>query len=181
MDRPRWNHDLGTLASDHSRAERGLDPKWVGYLAAPCIFYVLFDRSPREPDRLRVRAWCIEPERDTGWRDLFERFIAARSAAQYNLQLHPPIGRDDDLVVNTLGNLDFAGAKVFEAVFDASSEGAFTVDWVLEPSDAYKAGTTEALPYARDRERRIEIEGASGHVLGDEQAVRALFRSLAEE
>lgn len=180
VDRPRWNHNMGTLASDRRRTERGMPPMWQGYLEAPRIFYVLFDRSPDDPGMLRVRAWCVHPPRDEGWRDLFTRYVEQRSASQYNLQLHPPIGRNDDLVVNTLGNLDFRDVKVFEAVLGLpETPEQLTVEWVTPPNEHYRSGTTIASPYQRDPDRRIEIEGVDGHLLPDEDDVRRLFRTLS--
>jgi hypothetical protein len=179
VDRPRWNHDMGTLASDEDRSKRGLDPKWKTYLEAPRIFYVLFDRAATADGKLRVRAWCVDPKRDDGWRDLFERFVQERSPSRYNLQLHPPIGRDDSLVVNTLGNLDFEELKVFEAVFGLPERSEdFAVEWVVAPNDDYQSRVSTAYPYKRSRERRIEIEGADGHVLLGEDDVRRLFKTF---
>jgi hypothetical protein len=178
VDRPRWNHNLGKPSEDEDRELRGLKPKWVSYLAAPCLFYVLFDRAPEAVDLFRVRAWCVEPERDLAWTDLVKTFVGKRSSSRYNLQLHPPIGRADDLVVNTLGNLDFAKVKVFEAHFASTIDPAdFKVDWKMEPSDNYKSGACVAQEYTPGR--RIEIEGAEGHVLPPEDEVRGLFRTFS--
>jgi len=179
VDRPRWNHNMGTLASDGRRKRRGLAPMWQVYLDAPRVFYVLFDRFPDEPSKLRVRAWCVQPPHDAGWRNLLVRYAAARTADKYNLQLHPPIGRSDDLVVNTLGNLDFRDIKVFEAVFalpDVSRD--LSVEWILRPSQRFMEGRTLASQWKRDPDRRIEIEGVDGHALSTERDVRGLFRSL---
>jgi hypothetical protein len=179
VDRPRWNHDLGKIADDENREARGLKPKWQVYLNAPEIFYVLFDRAPGAADVFRVRAWCLEPHRDRAWSDLFSRFVAQRGPSQYNLQLHPPIGRADDLVVNTLGNLDFARLKVFEANFAATVDPSeFEIDWTLEPTDDYRKGVSVAVKYERSKERRIDIEGADGHTLLPDAEVRSLFRTF---
>jgi MamI restriction endonuclease len=179
VDRPRWNHNMGTLASDRQRAARSIAPMWQGYLEAPRVFYVLFDRFPTEPAKLRVRAWCVQPRVDAGWRDLFNRYVEQRTASQYNLQLHPPIGRDDDLVVNTLGNLDFRDIKVFEAVFALpDTPQQLSVEWIMPPDESFRAGRTIATPYKRDPDRRIEIEGVDGHALSTERDVRKRFRSL---
>src|SRR5712691_1174640 len=95
VDRPRWNHDLGTLARDAVRAEKGLPPESQAYLNAPSVFYLLFDRvvseSPAPNSVLRVRAWCVDSRSDEAWRDLMQRFLLSRKPAQYNLQLHPPV------------------------------------------------------------------------------------------
>jgi hypothetical protein len=181
VDRPRWNHDLGKPDDDVNRESRGLQPKWMTYLEAPEVFYVLFDRAPDETELFRVRAWCVEPERDNGWMDLFQLFVEHRGNSQYNLQLHPPIGRSDDLVVNTLGNLDFSDVKVFEAHFNSTIDpDTFEVDWKLAPSDGYKSGVSAPKPYSRSSDRRISIEGADGHSLPPNDDVRRLFRSFKD-
>jgi hypothetical protein len=179
VDRPRWNHNMGTLASDTHRARRGLPPMWESYFVAPRVFYVLFDRLPSDVAKLRVRAWCVCPERDDGWRDLFERYARLREDGRYNLQLHPPIGRDDDLVVNTLGNLDFRDVKVCEAAFalDASLDGV-RVEWIVAPNEAYRSGVTVPSRYVRDPARRTELEGVDGHTVPTEDELRRLFRTF---
>jgi hypothetical protein len=181
VDRPRWNHDLGKPSDDANREARGLKPKWKVYLEAPAVVYVLFDRAPEGSNIFRVRAWCVEPGRDVAWAELIARFVDQRKPSQYNLQLHPPIGRTDDLVVNTLGNLNFAELKLFEAHFVSTIEAAdFEIDWRLPPSEAYKAGVSIGQPYKRSRDRVIEIEGAEGHALVPDHEVRGLFRAFSK-
>lgn len=180
VDRPRWNHNMGTLASDRQRIARGITPMWKGYIDAPRVFYVLFDRSPDDIARLRVRAWCVHPAHDAGWRDLVMRYVEQREGTQYNLQLHPPIGRNDDLVVNTWGNLDFRDVKVFEAVFALpSTPERFHLKWISPPGEGYRSGTTDPSSYQRDPARRIELEGVDGHVLPSEDDVRRMFRTFS--
>jgi MamI restriction endonuclease len=183
VDRPRWNHDLGKPEDDAGRISRGLQPKWKVYLSSPRVFYVLFDRSPSEPIRLRVRAWCIDAQRDRAWRELVERFVAARVKGQYNLQLHPPIGYDDDIVVNTLGNLDFAAVKVFEVDFEVPANPSDRLDlrWLMDPSEDFRTGRTRALSYGGKGSRPSRLEGAAGHVLHDEEVINALFPFLQKE
>jgi len=153
VDRPRWNHDLGTPAGDLERINKGDLPKWQVYLKAPVVWYLLFDRvvsASTEPE-LRVRAWCVDAQRDEAWRDLIHRFVAQRRPKQYNLQLHPPVGYDDSVVVNTLGNLNFANVKVLEARvanFLASTQDV-EVRWVQAPPESVRPieGRTIPLPY----------------------------------
>jgi hypothetical protein len=154
IDRPRWNHNLGTPADDQARAKKGLEPTWAAYLNAPVVFYLLFDRttpSEREEDfALRVRAWCVDPTEDVAWRDLVTRFIQGRKPSQYNFQLHPPVGYDDDEVVNTLGNLNMAAVKVLEARMTGFREHEnFQIEWIKRPLEQVRPvkGQCEALPY----------------------------------
>jgi hypothetical protein len=160
VDRPRWNHNMGTIAQDSSRRKKGEPTFSEVYLAAPTLFYLLFDRIEEEGSKvlvLRVRAWCINAQQDTGWRTLVTTFVDGRTPSRYNLQLHPPVGYDDDLVVNTLGgNLDFANVKVLEArIYGAGAADEFRVEWVQLPPEQPRPpeGRTVALEYVRDNER----------------------------
>lgn len=154
IDRPRWNHNLGKPADDEARVKRGLEPTWVAYLNAPVVFYLLFDRTtPTDDDddfALRVRAWCVDPSKDAAWRDLVTRFIQGRKPSQFNLQLHPPVGYDDDVVVNTLGNLDMAAVKVLEARMTGfRNHEQFQIEWIKKPPEQIRPvqGRSEARPY----------------------------------
>lgn len=181
VDRPRWNHNMGTPGEDSDRRRRGLDPKWQDYLASPHLFYVLFDRSARDTSRLRVRAWCVDGQQDIAWRSLVETFVTNRGPKQYNMQLHPPVGYDDDIVVNTLGNLDFAAIKVFEVDFAVPNDptAPLELEWVKPLSYAYNAGRAVALPYTSG-ERPSRLEGIDGFSLDDEDVIRSLFPFLNE-
>ena len=138
VDRPRWNHNMGTPSGDDQRRARGLQPQWQNYLSAPYVFYLLFDRV-RDPQLgstvvLRVRAWCVDAQSDLPWRDLLTRFIESRAPRQYNLQLHPPVGYDDSIVVNTLGNLDMSAVKMLEARMTGLNAGdPFNIEWTQPP------------------------------------------------
>lgn len=178
VDRPRWNHNMGTPSDDLDRTRRKLDPKWKDYLASPRIFYVLFDR-PWETKRLRVRAWCVDGQQDVAWRELVERFVRERGSKQYNMQLHPPVGYDDDIVVNTKGNLDLASIKVFEVDFEVPGDPAEPLElrWVKPVSYDYRNGRTVALPYVAG-ERPSRLESAEDFSLDDEDVIRSLFPFL---
>lgn len=188
VDRPRWNHDLGTLASDADRARRGLSPKWATYLTSPQVFYVLFDPVHAEQldpqgRELRVRAWCLDAQRDGAWRDLLERFIKNRTPGQYNLQLHPPVAYDDDIVVNTLGNLDMADVKVFEARFIVPSDPLKPlegVNWLKPLPDSVLPveGRTRGSPYVKGL-HPSRLEGAAE--AGELKALDDLFPGLGLE
>jgi len=161
VDRPRWNHNLGKPADDIARHTKGEAPVWQTYLDAPVVFYLSFDRvvseDPAAKLEVRIRAWCLDPSEDSAWSSLVRRFVDQRKSSQYNLQLHPPVGYDDDIVVNTLGNLDFADVKVFEARISHLDSGDPVIGWMLPPAISVLpiTGRTRALTYARDRPSRL--------------------------
>ena len=163
VDRPRWNHDLGTVANDNERRAKGQPTKSDGFLSSPNVFYLLFDRLvPDEaavrPLVLRVRGWCLDAQQDEAWRDLLTRFLESRSGRKYNLQLHPPVGYDDDLVVNTLGNLNFGNVKVLEAqIHGLGADETFHVEWPMVPAEEIRPvqGRSVPLPYKKSRPSRL--------------------------
>lgn len=162
VDRPRWNHNLGTPAEDAGRRSKGERTKSEGYLTSPFVFYLLADRPqvlPR-PLPLRLRAWCINGQLDTAWRNMVTNFVAQRKTAQYNLQLHPPVGYDDDVVVNTLGNLDFAGTKCLEAWLTIDNPGSPALEWKQKPIPLIHLGRalTNAMPYTSRPSRLTDAE-----------------------
>jgi len=175
VDRPRWNHNMGTVASDGKRAAAGQRPMYESYLVdAPVMFYVLFDRVVDEASDddslpvLRVRAWAVDAKNDDDWRAIFEEYVAGRTPGRYNLQLHPPVGYDDDIVVNTLDNLDFAETKVLEIRFTVPEgpTSPLEIDWIVEPPESVLPikGRTQRLPWKRGG-RPSRLEGVAGHAL----------------
>lgn len=181
VDRPRWNHNLGTIAQDAKRRQDEKPTTSEEYLASPNVFYLLFDRvvpddSDPGPLVLRVRGWCLDGQADVAWRDLVTRYVAAREASQYNLQLHPPVGYDDDVVVNTLGNLDFAEVKVLEArIHGLGAQEEFSIEWVQTPPDAVRpvAGRSAALKW--ERGARPSRLASAADVLPDTETLRELL------
>jgi hypothetical protein len=164
VDRPRWNHDMGRVADDAKRVARGMQPKWYSYLNAPLIFYLLFDRvvdGTGATQVLRVRAWAVDARNDEAWRSLVERFLESRAGDKYNLQLHPPVGYDDSVVVNSLGNLDLSDVKVLEARMTGLNEGeTFHIDWVHAPPESVTPinGRCQSLPFRRGaRPSRLSV------------------------
>ncbi len=141
IDRPRWNHNMGTAANDLTRKAKGTKTKGEIYLdETPFVFYVLFDRVHNETgvptSQLRVRGWCINARTDEAWRSLFSRYLDAREGNTYNLQLHPPVGYDDSVVVNEMGNLDMARALVLDVRFELPEPGdAINADWQIVEFD----------------------------------------------
>lgn len=166
VDRPRWNHNLGTLAQDAKRRKEGKPTVGDEYLSVPYVFYLLADRSAsdtRVPRAIRIRGWLIDAQRDEGWRSLLIDYLETRSANKYNLQLHPPVGYDDDIVVNTLDNLDFADVLVFDARLVRGAGGAVSVEWHVplpEHATPVKA-RTRRLPYGGRGSRPSRLTDAS--------------------
>ncbi len=141
VDRPRWNHNLGTRADDYRREAKGITTKSSVYLKdTPFLFYVLFDRvhdgTGAPTPCLRVRGWCVNARTDTEWRSLVLRYMDARAGRTYNLQLHPPVGYDDSIVVNELGNLDMAKALVLDIRFELPPPGGrIDANWKVAEFD----------------------------------------------
>jgi hypothetical protein len=104
VDKQRWNIQF--------TSEETMD----GLLKHPFIFMVLFDFVVRDSEptgELRARIWGITPSTDTAFREAFGRW-RTNDRKSRNYQLHPPIGRDDDIVTNDSGNLRMP--KMFEAI-----------------------------------------------------------------
>ncbi len=167
VDRPRWNHNFGTISDDAKRRQAGKKTKLEEYLAAPLIFYLLFDQVYDEDTGnmglLRIRGWLVDIQADEAWRGLVGEFEANRRTSTYNLQLHPPVGYDDDIVVNTLGNLDFSDVKMFEIRLDLKEPSA-PAEWVQKPPESYAdlAGRTKSLEYTS---RPSHLAGAADIVV----------------
>lgn len=155
VDRPRWNHNLGTATDDAKRIDKGEKTLSQRYLESPLIFYLLVDR-PADHDEevppIRIRAWCLDAKRDTAWRDLVEKYQSEKTGSKYNFQLHPPVGFEDSLVVNTLGNLDFKDVLLFDYRMQLSSTGKSEGKWVkpLEEFHQPITGRTKAEEYRKN-------------------------------
>lgn len=153
VDTPRWNHNVGTPADDASRRAKGIQTRSEEYLSLPYFFYLLVDRpsSMQKPVPLRIRAWCVDAQRDDAWRSLIKTFVDKRIPAQYNLQLHPPVGGDDNLVANTLGNLDFTDVLLFDAQLALNDRANPKVSWKVPLRDEVFpiSGRTVAKPHKR--------------------------------
>jgi len=162
VDRPRWNHNCGKPSDDENRRSRGLKPAWEEYLAAPYFFYLLFDRPFADGSALeetRIRSWLIDAQRDKPWRDLVCHFASQRKVGQYNLQLHPPVGYDDSVVVNTLGNLNFAERLCFDVRVLAGPGNTTAYNWITPLGLPDELSSSRALNYGGRRSRPTRIEG----------------------
>ncbi len=93
VDVPRWNHNFASAE------------KIRQWLAAPAIYYVLFDYAPPELSRVRVRVWMVIPSSDKAYRTVLKRWRDV-SRKSDNFQLHPPVNKDNNLTTNECGDLE---------------------------------------------------------------------------
>jgi hypothetical protein len=101
IDTPRFNGVIkaGTKAKTAGKME-SLD-------SLPYLFLVLWDTAT-ERGNARCRIWCVRPRHDQLFRKTCEQWYAKRDRGEItsiNFQLHPPRGKDSNLIRNTCGNL----------------------------------------------------------------------------
>lgn len=185
VDRPRWNHNMNTPDQDRKRAKKGKELAYEEYLSSPYLFYLLADRSASDTSRpraIRIRGWLIDAGEDTAWRDLLTTYQVQKAEGQYNLQLHPPVGYDDDIVVNTLGNLDFADVLVFDARVKRDHVGTTSIHWVkgLKIDVTPQSGRTVAKPYGGRGDRPSRLTGAED-LVADIAVVSHLFPGVLDD
>lgn len=185
VDRPRWNHNLGTVAQDAIRRKEKKPTTGEQYLSVPFVFYLLADRSAsdtRIPHPIRVRGWLIDAQNDVAWRSLLTDFLESRTGSKYNLQLHPPVGRDDDIVVNMLGNLDFKDVLVFDANILRTQTGDISVEWrVPLPEKAIPViGRTKRTPWG-GRNDRPSVHTDASDLVTDIVWLPSLFPGILGE
>lgn len=102
IDTPRFNGVIksGTHAN-YSDSMAYLDN-------TPFLFLVLWDIDPA--GRPRCRIWVVRPPDDPQFRLMCERWYGARASGEIsstNFQLHPPRGRDNDIIRNSYGTLAY--------------------------------------------------------------------------
>jgi hypothetical protein len=103
VDVPRWNLSFvreGTMGA---------------MLEHPFVYFVLFDEDIS--GRVRSRIWGIAPSTDVAFQQAFKTWREGARLST-NFQLHPPVGRDDDVATNLSGNLQLP--KIFEALVEPS-------------------------------------------------------------
>lgn len=182
VDRPRWNHNLGTVAQDEKRRKEGKPTVGDEYLSVPYVFYLLADRSATDinvPRAIRIRAWLIDAQQDLDWRSLVIHYLETRTGNKYNLQLHPPVGYDDNIVVNTLGNLDFTDVLLFDARLVRRPDGAVLIEWnVPLPENVIPVeGRTRRFPYGGRGARPSRLTDA-GDLVADIAGLPRLFPDI---
>lgn len=140
VDTPRWNHNMGRKSDDEKKKKLGEKTNSEKYLEAPFLFYLLVDRaSPKEkdaPPETRIRAWCVDVQQDQAWRTLVTKYNREKKDSTYNLQLHPPVGYNDDLVTNNITNLDFTDILLFDYRIAFQSDGSEKHYWNVELSES---------------------------------------------
>lgn len=181
VDRPRWNHNVGKPSDDRKRMQKGEPTQGQQYLDSPYLFYLLVDRvvGSVRPAPIRIRGWCIDAQNDSDWRGFFMNFLELRDDSQYNLQLHPPVGYDDNIVVNTLGNLDFQDVLAFDARIVSQDGGDRKIDWYVPLASGLlqNLGRTKSIPYGGRSARPTRLTGAE-HIVADIASVPRLFPGI---
>lgn len=69
----------------------------------PNLIFVLWDET-QEGKYDRCRVWVVRTAKDKVFRGVAEKWYKGNKKSS-NFQLHPPIGRDDDVVTNRCGNM----------------------------------------------------------------------------
>lgn len=100
IDTPRFNGVIkaGTKSTT-SGSISSLD-------AMPYLYFVLWDETVRETSRCRI--WLVRTQFDAVFRTICSAWYkkhAAGEIASNNFQLHPPRGKDTNVIRNTCGNL----------------------------------------------------------------------------
>ena len=102
IDTPRFNNVI--KAGTHAQHSDSL--QYLDY--TPFLFFVLWDIS--EIGKYRCRIWVARPKVDPKFRNMCQRWYSARRHGRIrstNFQLHPPRGKDTNVIRNTYGNLSY--------------------------------------------------------------------------
>jgi hypothetical protein len=102
IDTPRFNGVIkaGTKASASGKIN-SLDKM-------PHLYMVLWDETTRGTARCRI--WVVRTQQDSVFRSMCKSWYAKRRSGEItsdNFQLHPPRGKDTDIIRNTCGNLSY--------------------------------------------------------------------------
>ena len=102
IDTPRFNGVVkaGTKANVSDKID-SLDKM-------PHLYMVLWDETTRGTARCRI--WVIRAQQDIAFRAMCSSWYAKRKKGEIqstNFQLHPPRGKDSDIIRNTCGNLSY--------------------------------------------------------------------------
>lgn len=103
IDTPRFN---GVLKAGTQAAHSG---KIESLNAMPFLFLVLWDHAPVRA-HARCRIWVVRPQRDKIFRAMCQSWFEQRKQGKIksnNFQLHPPRGRDSNIIRNSCGNLEY--------------------------------------------------------------------------
>ena len=112
----------------------------------PFLFFVLWDERGAEAVP-RCRVWCVRPNADAEFRGLVGRWYEMRASGgirSTNFQLHPPSNQDNNIIRNSLGNLDYP------LFFQAEREG-----------DGYRVVRIDETALTTRRCRRVDTQEAA--------------------
>ncbi|MFA7237141.1 MAG: MamI family restriction endonuclease [Phycisphaeraceae bacterium] len=76
--------------------------------AMPHLYLVLWDETIRSTARCRI--WVVRPQHDAVFRAICAKWYAQRGSGEIhsaNFQLHPPRGKDTDIITNNCGTLQY--------------------------------------------------------------------------
>lgn len=183
VDTPRWNHNMGTADSDKNKRDKGVKTTSEKYLEAPYLIYVLADwaavaDNDASPE-LRIRTWCVDAQQDTAWRELVEKYNRDKRGKTHNLQLHPPVGYDDNLVTNKTGNLDFTDVLVLDYRIAIDTDGGYSKYWkVKPPSNLFPIkGRTQPVTSVK-RKRQTKTHTAVADLVADVSVLPDRFPTI---
>lgn len=102
IDNPRFNGVIKSgTQSDISGKIDSLD-------SVPNLFFVLWDETLLGDSRCRI--WIVRPQQDILFRSLCEKWYNEHSCGQIvsdNFQLHPPCGKEGNVLTNNCGTLSY--------------------------------------------------------------------------
>jgi hypothetical protein len=103
IDTPRFNGVIkaGTKSATSGKIE-SLD-------SSPYLFLVLWDHAP-DTGNARCRIWCVRPPHDPHFRAMAQSWYSKVESGEiisWNFQLHPPRGKNSNVIRNTCGNLEY--------------------------------------------------------------------------
>ena len=103
----------------------------MGYLdEVPFLFLVLWDHNSTTPELRteRCRIWVVRPRHDVHFRRVCSNWYEQRDSGRIksnNFQLHPPRGKDENLIKNTCGSLNY---PLLLSVLWNSSKNSYEVE-----------------------------------------------------
>lgn len=102
IDTPRFNGVIkaGTKAS--------VSDKIASLDGMPHLYMVLWDETIRKTARCRI--WMVRTQKDKEFRSMCSNWYSKRATGEItstNFQLHPPRGKDTNIIRNTCGNLSY--------------------------------------------------------------------------